>query len=42
VPEIFILLVNYFEISPELLDTEGIFRKAGDSDKLDELNMHLS
>ena len=29
VPEIFILLVNHFEVNPELYKTEGLFRLAG-------------
>jgi hypothetical protein len=42
VPEIFILLVSYFEAKPELLKTEGIFRKAASVEKIDELHIHLT
>jgi hypothetical protein len=28
VPEIFILLISYFEVYPDHLKTEGLFRKA--------------
>ena len=41
VPEIFILLVSFFEALPHLFKTEGIFRIACTSDKLDELETHL-
>ena len=37
VPEIFLLLVSYFEVQPELMKTEGLFRIAASLDKLDEL-----
>lgn len=37
VPEIFILLVTYFEVQPHLMKTEGLFRKGACMDKLDEL-----
>lgn len=41
VPEIFILLVTFFEVQPHLLKTEGLFRVAATLDKLDELQIHL-
>jgi hypothetical protein len=37
VPEVFILLVSYFEVQPHLLKTEGLFRIAASLDKIDEL-----
>ena len=42
VPEIFILLISYFEVYTEHLKTEGLFRKAAQTIKLDELQMHMS
>jgi len=42
VPEIFILLVTFFEVQPHLMKTEGIFRKAASLDKLDEIHIHLT
>lgn len=42
VPEIFILLVAYFEINEFLLKTEGIFRLSGALDKIEELQIHIS
>ena len=42
VPEIFILLVTYFEVQPHLLKTEGLFRIAASLDKIDELQVHIS
>jgi hypothetical protein len=42
VPEIFVLLVSYFEAQPELMRTEGLFRKAASMDKLDEMHIHMS
>lgn len=42
VPEVFVLLVKYFEEYPELLETEGIFRISGCSDMVEELQIHLS
>lgn len=42
VPEIFVLLVAYFESQPHLLETEGVFRKAASIDKLDELHIHMT
>lgn len=41
VPEIFILLITYFEVNPYLLKTEGLFRVAASLDKIDELQIHL-
>jgi hypothetical protein len=37
VPEIFMLLISYFEVQPELMKTEGLFRIAASLDKIDEL-----
>lgn len=42
VPEIFVLLISYFEVQPELLKTEGLFRVAASLDKIDELQTHIS
>lgn len=42
VPEIFILLISYFEIYPQLLKTEGLFRIAASLDKIDEMQVHLT
>jgi hypothetical protein len=42
VPEIFVLLVSYFEVYPELLKTDGIFRVAASQDKIEELQIHIS
>ena len=36
------VLVTFFELQPQLLRTEGLFRKAASLDKLDELQVHLS
>jgi hypothetical protein len=41
VPEIFILLVSFFEVHPYLLETEGIFRITSSIDKIDELQLHM-
>eukprot|EP00347_Sterkiella_histriomuscorum_P023598 403334044 len=41
IPDIFLLLVTFFESSPELLKTEGLFRIAASLDKLDTLQIHL-
>ena len=41
VPEIFVLLVSYFEVQPHLLKTEGLFRVAASVDKIDELQVHM-
>lgn len=41
VPEIFILLITFFEVNAELLKTEGLFRVAASLDKIDELQIHL-
>ena len=37
VPEIFTLLISFFEVQPDLIKTEGLFRIAASLDKLDEL-----
>jgi hypothetical protein len=37
VPEIFVLLVSFFEVHQHLLKTEGLFRIAASIDKMDEL-----
>jgi hypothetical protein len=37
VPEIFVLLISFYEVYPELLRTEGLFRVAASLDKIDEL-----
>ena len=37
IPDIFLLLVNYFESNPERMKTEGIFRVAGAVDTILEL-----
>lgn len=42
VPEIFVLLVSYFEVQPHLLKTEGLFRIAASLDKIDELQVHMT
>ena len=42
VPEIFMLLISFFEVKPELMKTEGLFRIAASLDKLDELQVHLT
>ena len=42
VPEIFVLLVSYFEVQPHLVKTEGLFRVAASLDKIDELQVHIS
>ena len=42
VPEIFILLIKFFDDNPELLKTEGLFRLAGDIEKIEELSIHMS
>jgi hypothetical protein len=42
VPEIFLLLVSYFEVQPDLMKTEGLFRIAASLDKLDELQVHVT
>ncbi len=42
VPEIFVLLVSFFEVQPNLLKTEGLFRVAASVDKIDELQVHIS
>ena len=36
------LLVSYFEVQPNLMKTEGLFRIAASLDKLDELQVHLT
>lgn len=41
-PEIFLLLVSYFEVQPDLMKTEGLFRIAASLDKLDELQVHVT
>jgi len=41
IPEIFILLVTYFDTFPETLKTEGLFRVAASMDKVDELYLHI-
>ena len=41
-PEIFVLLVSFFEVQPHLIKTEGIFRKGASMDKLDEIQLHIS
>lgn len=42
VPYIFIALISYFEASPELMETEGLFRVVCSQTQLDELQVHLS
>jgi hypothetical protein len=42
VPDIFILLVSYFEITPELYKSEGLFRVNGCSDLITELQNHVT
>lgn len=42
VPEIFFLLINYFESQPELYKTEGLFRVCGAIDAIEELQVHLT
>lgn len=42
VPEIFILLISFFEVQPHLLKTEGLFRIAASLDKVDELQVHVA
>ena len=42
VPEIFLLLVSFFEVQPQLLKTEGLFRIAASLDKIDELQLHVT
>lgn len=42
VPEVFILLISFFQVYPYHLKTEGLFRKAAQATKLDELQMHMS
>jgi len=37
VPEIFVLIVSFFEINSNLLKTEGLFRIGASLDKIDEL-----
>jgi hypothetical protein len=37
IPEVFILLISYFEVYPHHLKQEGLFRKAAQNSKLDEL-----
>lgn len=37
VPEIFVLLVSFFEVHPQLLKSEGLFRIAASIEKMDEL-----
>jgi hypothetical protein len=37
IPEIFLLLVSFFEVHGHLVKTEGLFRIAACMDKLDEL-----
>lgn len=41
VPELFTLIVLYFEAFPGTLRAEGLFRVAASVDKLDELTIHL-
>lgn len=41
IPEIFILIVSFFEVHHSLLKTEGLFRIAASLDKIDRLQMHL-
>lgn len=41
IPEIFTLLVTYFDMYPEALKTEGLFRVAASMDKVDELYLHI-
>ena len=41
VPEIFILIVSFFEINNNLLETEGIFRITSSIDKIDELQLNM-
>ena len=36
------LLVSYFEVQPDLMKTEGLFRIAASLDKLDELQVHVT
>ena len=36
------LLVSYFEVQPDLMKTEGLFRIAASLDKLDELLVHVT
>jgi hypothetical protein len=42
VPEIFLVLVSYFEINSESYSTEAIFRKAGATDEVNRLQLHMS
>lgn len=42
VPEIFILLVSYFDIQPTLMRSPGLFLVGGALDKMDELQIHLT
>jgi len=37
-----LLLVSYFEVQPDLMKTEGLFRIAASLDKLDELQVHVT
>ena len=41
IPEIFLLLVSFFDVHSHLLKTEGLFRIAASMDRLDELQTHL-
>ena len=42
IPEVFFILTYYFEKHPLHLKQEGLFRLAGDTAKINELNIHLS
>ena len=42
VPEVFLLLIGYYEANPELMKTEIIFRKNSSQIKLDDLERHLA
>ena len=41
VPEIFVLLVSYFEFEPAQLREPGIFVLGGALDRIEELRIHL-
>lgn len=40
-PEIFILLVTFFEQNPEIMKTEGLFRISASLDRVDDLQIHI-
>ena len=42
VPDVFILLISFFEMHPELYKTEGLFRINGSSDLITELQCHIT